>query len=134
MTLEPVVIDSCVFSQSTDFIYWLKGYHATKIISSITYAELQVYFIGKKKKDPTFFDSILKRSRIDVQWFRKGEALNTAYFGSASASFAENFRDFMIGSHASIAPWIVVTNNIRDFFFLGERVMLPNEFKNKHDG
>lgn len=134
MTLEPVVIDSCVFSSDTDFIHWLKGYHGKKVISSVTYAELQVYFISKKNKEPAFFDNIMRRSRIEVRWFRKDEALNTAYFGSNSDSFAEDFRDFMIGSHASIAPWVVITNNVKDFYFLEDRVKLPNEFKMEHDG
>lgn len=134
MTLEPVVIDSCVFSSSTDFIYWLKSYHGTKIISSITYAELQYYFIEKKKKEPIFFDNLLKKSSIEVKWFRKDEALGAALFGVASNSFAKDFRDFMIGSHASIAPWIVVTNNIKDFYFLNGRVKLPEDFKSEHGG
>ncbi len=133
MTLDPVVIDSCVFTQDRGFIYWLKTYHGRKIISSVTYAELQVYFLGAKKKEPSFFDGILRASRIEVEWFKKDHALITGMYGAESDSFAEDFRDFMIGSHASIAPWIVVTYNVSDFHFLNGRAKSPDDFRKEHD-
>ncbi|MHB1493066.1 MAG: hypothetical protein ACYCR7_02760 [Thermoplasmataceae archaeon] len=92
-----------------------------------------MYFIGHKHKEPSFFDNLLRKSKIEIEWFRAEEGLRTALTGIKLGSFAENFRDLTIGSHASIAPWIVVTNNIKDFDFLGDRVRLPDEFKRDND-
>jgi predicted nucleic acid-binding protein len=43
--------------------------------------------------------------------------------------FKDNFRDYMIASHAYLPPRIVITNNKKDFSFLGKRVKTPTEFK-----
>ncbi len=65
--------------------------------------------------------------------FKKDHALITGMYGAESDSFAEDFRDFMIGSHASIAPWIVVTYNVSDFHFLNGRAKSPDDFRKEHD-
>ena len=67
---------------------------------------------------------------IEIEWFRQIEAQKAADIGVNTGDFSENARDYMIGAHAYIAPWILITYNKRDFSFLGDRVKEPYEFMN----
>ena len=128
MSSPPIVIDTCSF-RDRDFVAGLAFYHGRKIISSITYAEMQLFFIYKKHRDSSHFDNILHDAGIEVQNYSKGNGLVTANFGGNMGSFSKQFRDYAIASHAHLPPWIVITNNIKDFAFLAERVMEPAEFR-----
>lgn len=128
MSLEPLVIDTCSFRDAA-FIASLRNYHGNKYISSITYAEMQVYLIGMKGKDPDFFDRLLRKSNIQIEWFRRDNALDSAFLGAQFGDFNKRARDYMIASHAYNPPWIVVTYNKKDFDFLTGRVFDPDEFK-----
>ncbi len=128
MNLEPLIIDTCVFRDSS-FIQKLKNYHGRKCISPITYVEMQIFLIGKKKKEQFYFDDLLKRAKIEIMTLRKEEAVAATVIGIGNGEFNKNSRDYMIASHAYTAPWIVITYNKRDFIYLGERVLNPDEFK-----
>lgn len=127
-SLPPIVIDTCVF-RDPGFIEWLKTYHNKKVISSVTYMEMQTFWIGKKNKDFRFFDRLLRLAGIEIQCYNKEQALATAEHRIRSNFNVKDMRDAMIASHASIAPWIVVTFNVKDFSFLGDRVLDPYKFK-----
>ena len=126
--MEPLIIDTCVFRDSS-FIYGLKNYHGRKCISPITYIEMQVYLMGRRKKLQFHFDKILDSSNIEILTLRKEEAIAAAEIGIRNGEFNRNSRDYMIAAHAYIAPWIVITHNKRDFAHLGDRVLDPDEFK-----
>ena len=113
----------------TEFRNPLYGYHGRKIISSITYAEMQVFLIFEKKKDESFFDGILNEAGVEIQNYSKSHGLITANFGGNMGEFSNMFRDYAIASHAFLPPWLVVTYNKKDFAFLMERVVSPTEFR-----
>lgn len=130
MSSPPIVIDTCSFRDS-NFVRKLATFHGRKVISTIAYSEMQVYLMYRKKKDSSYFDKILNNANIEIQDFSRENGLQTAIFGKDMGNFSKLFRDYAIASHAYLPPWIVVTNNKRDFEFMGERVMSPNEFMEK---
>lgn len=127
MSSPPIVIDTCSFRDRA-FIHRLGNYHGKKVISAITYSEMQVYLISEKKRDQSYFDGVLYGAGIDVESYSKVNGYRTAILGSDLGDFSRMFRDYSIASHAFIAPWVVVTNNKRDFSFLGDRVKDTVEF------
>ena len=64
---------------------------------------------------------------MTIEWFRKKEAIRTIEIALETGDFKRNARDYMIAAHASIPPWVVVTNNIKDFSFLGDRAKTPQQ-------
>lgn len=130
MSSPPIVIDTCSFRDS-NFIRKLASFHGRKVISTIAYSEMQVYLMLEKKKDSIYFDNMLKDADIEIQNFSKDNGLQTAIFGRDMGGFSKLFRDYAIASHAFLPPWIVVTYNKKDFDFMTERVMSPDEFANK---
>lgn len=127
----PIVVDTCSFD-NRDFVRWLASYHGRKIISVVSYAEIQAYFICKKNKDMSYFDKMLSEVNIEIEWFRKEEAMRTAILRcEIGGDIESNFRDLMIASHAYWPPWIVITYD-KDFSFLGDRVKTPEEFEKEH--
>jgi predicted nucleic acid-binding protein len=131
LSSPPIVIDTCSF-RDKDFIKRLSSYHGRKIISTITYAEMQFFLLFVKGKDSTYFDKILSMGGIEIEAYSKGQGLTTAKFGMDMGDFSKSFRDYAIASHASIPPWIVVTSNKKDFEFLNGRVMSPSEFRSSY--
>ncbi|MHB1709630.1 MAG: PIN domain-containing protein [Thermoplasmataceae archaeon] len=131
MSTPPIVIDTCSF-RDRNFIKTLGNYHGKKIISAITYSEMQIYLISKKKKEPSYFDRLLRGAGIEVEDYSKENGLQTALYGVDMGDFSRLFRDYSIASHAHIAPWIVVTYNVKDFSFLNDRVLTPQDFINDH--
>ena len=131
MSSPPIVIDTCSF-RDRDFIRGLPSYHGRKVISSITYAEMQVFLIFQKKKEESYFDGILIDAGVEIQNYSKNHGLITANFGGNMGEFSNMFRDYAIASHAFLPPWIVVTNNKKDFEFLSDRVLSPSEFRNQY--
>ncbi|MHB8360946.1 MAG: PIN domain-containing protein [Thermoplasmataceae archaeon] len=130
MSNPPIVIDTCFFRDKA-FIEYLSRYHEKKIISAITYSEMQIFLISKKRKESPYFDKMLYGAGIEVENYSKENGLTTALFGAEMGEFSRLFRDYSIASHAHIAPWIVVTYNIEDFAFLYDRVMNPQDFLKK---
>ena len=128
MSQPPIVIDSNVF-RDLSFINWLRSYHSRKVIPAIAYTEVLVYVTSVRGKTAGSFDALLRTAGIEIEWYRKEQARSAARFGADGGDFSQNARDYMIAAHASLAPWVVITNNIQDFSFLGDRVKTPYEFK-----
>ena len=90
---------------------------------------MQVFLIFEKKKEESYFDGILIEAGVEIQNYSKTHGLITANFGGNMGEFSNMFRDCAIASQAFLPPWIVVTNNKKDFEFLIERVLSPSEFR-----
>jgi hypothetical protein len=110
----PIILDTCAF-RGIGFIKRLKSFHGRKIISVVTYSEMQIHLMYKKGKKLTYFDDLLKLVKT-------------------------NFRDYLIASHAFLPPWLVITHNLKDFEYLEGRIKrnkikthlsVQEEFNNK---
>lgn len=66
---------------------------------------------------------------ITIEWFRHAEAKRAVEISLSNGNFSRNWRDYMIASHAYIAPWTAVTKNVKDFEWLGNRVKTPDEVR-----
>lgn len=129
MLHDPLVIDTCALRHK-DFLAWLVHYRGRKILPSIAYCEFCFYMIVIRNKSIGDANFILKCSGIEVEDFTKNLGSLVAYHcrEMEDPDFRENWRDFMIGAHASIAPIKLITDNIEDFSFLGDRVFEPHDF------
>jgi len=125
---DPIVLDTCVFDDR-DFIRRLRGYRGKKVLPAVAFCELLVYLMGKRGRTLEQVKKYLKAADITVEPFRFGEAVKAAEIGIMTGDFKENARDIMIASHAAIAPWKLITFNKKDFSFLGDRVISPQEFR-----
>lgn len=122
----PLVLDTCALTDRS-FWPWLKKYHGRKVLPSIAYTEISVYFVGSRNKTQEQVDSMLNGLGITVEWYRHVDARRAVEISLSNGDFSRNWRDYMIASHAYIAPWIVVTKNVKDFEWLGNRVKTPGE-------
>lgn len=122
----PLVLDTCAF-RDRSFWPWLKSYHGRKVLPSIAYTEISVYFVGSRNKTQGEVDHWLKGLGITIDWYRHTEAMRAVEISISMGDFSRNWRDYMIASHAFYAPWIVVTNNVKDFACLGDRVWTPSD-------
>lgn len=124
-----LVLDTCAM-RDTGFWKWLKRYNGRKVLPVVAYTELSVYFVGKRGKTQDEVDSLLHSLGIEIDWFRHDKARTAVRISVNMGDFHENWRDYMIASHAFTAPWTVVTNNVDDFAFLMPRVKTPYEIQN----
>jgi len=124
MTL-PLVLDTCSLIDK-DFRYWLRSYHDRKVLPSVVYLELSLYFRFKNKPQ-TYVDQLIRTLGASIEWFRKKEAQRTIEIALETGDFKKNARDYMIAAHADIPPWIVVTDDVDHFSFLGDRVKTPRQ-------
>ena len=99
------------------------------MIPAIAYTEVLVYVTGVKGKSAGSFDALLRTAGIEIGWYGKEQARAAARFGTDCGDFSQNARDYMIAAQAILAPWVVITNNTKDFNFLGDRVKTPYDFK-----
>lgn len=118
----PLVLDTNVFDVR-GFRHWLRGYPGEKILPVVAYAELGVHLRRKVSQD--VYDAGLAWSGILVEWLTPEIAAGAIDLGITRGDWGENARDYLIGAHALAAPRILVTNNGRDFDFVGERVETP---------
>jgi len=123
---DPLVLDSSVF-KFTDFIQWLRRHHGRKILPVVAYTEISVWYVSIKGKDQSYVDDIISRARIELEWYTPHIAWRAVEFASASGDFSDHARDYMIAAHAYTAPRMIVTENKKDFAFLGDRVCSPDE-------
>ncbi|MBI2078985.1 MAG: hypothetical protein HYT80_11555 [Euryarchaeota archaeon] len=109
----------------SDFRYWLQKYRGVKKLPVVAFVE---------------FAALLqpKRSMAQIMGFIRAAGLYIEDLGLdlghravASIGFAQegevfdwvkDWRDHVIASHAHTAPVILVTDNVEDFGFLGNRV------------
>jgi predicted nucleic acid-binding protein len=129
---DPIILDTCVFFDKA-FLHKLKTYHGEKVIPAVAYSELCVHFIKNKKKDDGFVDKVLRSMDIQIERFDAHNAKYAAKYCQDGPDFKKHNRDYFIGSHAWPPPKIMITNNTKDFIFLGKiRVMEPWTFINKY--
>lgn len=122
---DPLVLDTSAM-RDRSFVHWLAGYHGEKLLPAVAYTELSIYMTGSRNKTQAQVDHMLRSAGIKIEWYRVQDARVAARWAVMSGS-SENLQDFMIASRAVIAPWIVVTNNVKHFSFLGNRVKTPQE-------
>ncbi len=121
----PLVLDTNAVSDP-DFLNWLKEYTGEKLIPAFAYAEVVVYIL-KKKRSVRRFDHLLRTLGIRIEYFTPEKAKVAGQLGHRFGEFSEKARDYMIAAHAASAPRVLVTENKKDFTFLGKRVMNPDE-------
>ncbi len=123
VNLRPLVLDTNVLNDLS-FQRALGSYHGPKLLPAVAYAELAVHVLHR---DDTLenLDNILRRAGVDVAWFRHGHARTAARTGALVGDFSENARDHLIAAHAVGPDRVLVTHNITDFTFLGDRALTP---------
>ena len=130
----PLVMDTCAL-RNWDFMKWLGSYHGKKIISSIVYAEFSSHML-KRRMEQHKIIKFLRDAGIDITAFNEEHAQAAASFmyETTEEYYCEvckntNWNDCLIAAHAPLPPYILVTENTKDFYsLLGEkRVKTPNE-------
>lgn len=53
--------------------------------------------------------------------FKKDQALAAASYGAKGKDFKKNARDYFIGAHVYPPPRTLITDNIKDFWFIGDK-------------
>jgi len=124
---DPIILDTCVFSDKS-FLYKLEKYHGDKIIPAVAFCELYYHYLCTGKED--FILKLFSKLDIVIEEFDAVRAKNAALYSEGYGKFEENFRDYMIGSHAYPPPRKMITDNKKDFEFLKDRVLSPDELEN----
>lgn len=127
MAHPPIVLDTNVFRDS-GFIWWLKKYRGDRIVPVIVYCELAVHFI-EKTGDTAKLDGLLYGAGIAVNEMEREHARRAAEFAQGSPDWHQHWRDYMIAGYAAFEPWLVITENVRDFSCLLGRAIRPADFK-----
>ena len=128
----PLLIDTCALKQ-TDFLQWLKGYSSAKIMPSVAYMEYCIFMVETKKRPIEYVGGVLRSIGVSVQPFDKSKAEYAAEFMTERTRRRcrecgkMDWNDCMIAAHAPIAPTVLVTENVKDFPYLGGRVMSPRD-------
>ena len=124
----PLLLDACVFSDR-DFSEWLEDYHGRKVIPTVAYTELCYYLSGKKGWSLGRIRGYLLGLGIEIIRYSPDDADRIMPVAVQGGDFKQHKYDYMIASHGVFAPWIMVTNNIDHFYYLGSRVKTPREVK-----
>jgi predicted nucleic acid-binding protein len=128
MSNPPVVIDTNVFPFK-DMVHWLGSYRGDKIIPSVVYMELAVWYYAKDG-NLAKLEAMLRSAAIEIRDFDAHHAQSSAYFIKEHRIPKDKWKDAMIASFAANPPFILLTNNIRDFSpMLGKRAIPPYDFK-----
>jgi len=132
----PLLMDTCALSK--DFLKWLRTYHQTKTISSVTYMEYCVYMVGKSNKSFDEVLGVLKYAGISIEPFGKSQAEYATEFMTARtmercrSCDKLDWNDCMVSAHAPVAPTVLVTENTDDFPYLDGRVITPRDAMKKY--
>lgn len=127
MANPPVVLDSCVFADK-GFMRWLRTYRGAIEIPPVVYCELAVIAV-QRRGDTAQLDGLLRGANINVSDMQMDHGRKAAQLAAADPNWKQKWRDYMIAAHAYFAPHYLVTANVRDFVCLGDRVKLPQDFK-----
>lgn len=123
--MDPLVLDTNALADRS-FREALATYTGLKRVPAVAYTELAVLALARKGAiEP--LDRILREVGIEVERFQWDEARTAAWTGVEAGDFSENARDHLIGAHAASPPRILVSRNVDDFGFLGDRVLTPRE-------
>lgn len=126
MTRNPIVIDTCAF-RDREFVRWLRDYRGRKILPTAAYTELLVYFVGQKHRTKEDVRRWLGATDVEIEPMSSIHAEKAAEHGIEGDDFHDHAMDYLIGAHAHTAPLVLITNNKKDFGFLGARVWTPEE-------
>jgi len=128
MSNPPLVLDTNVFDYK-DMVHWLGSYRGDKIIPSVVYMELAVWYYAKEG-NLRKLDAMLRSAAIETRDFDVQHAQSCAYFIKEHRIPKDRWKDAMIAAYAANPPFILLTNDIRDFStMLGKRAMSPYDFK-----
>lgn len=122
---DPLILDTNVFSRK-DFLRWLDTYHGEKKLPVVAYAEICVDRINNGE-DVQNLRKLLNKLNITIERLDSKIAEVGALWGQRGEDFSDNARDYLIGAHAHTPPLKLITDNTRDFWFLKERVLTPDE-------
>lgn len=117
---DPIILDTCVFFDRS-FINGLKKYHGRIIVPAVAYCEL-LYSCNVKNKN---IDKLFGALSIEIEEFDARKAALAVKLSEGWGKWKENCKDYMIGAHANPAPRKLITFNVNDFEFLGDRVIEP---------
>lgn len=120
-----IAIDTNVLND-TSFLKWLVNNKVKAYLSSVGYMEL-VYHILKKNASIDQMHSTIDSIGIVICPFDKKLAMISAKAAIGRWDFAENARDYAIGSVPKEKDIPFITSNKRDFGWLSE-VHTPQEF------
>ncbi len=70
---------------------------------------------------------LLRRFGVEIEPLGQSQAQAAVETAVAAKDFKKSWRDHMIGGHAHTAPLKLVTHNVVDFAFLGNRVITPHQ-------
>lgn len=126
---DPIVIDTNAM-QDRGFRPWLYNYRGRKIFPLICFVELSV-FLRSRGRSIGAIKGLLKTLGVEIEPFHMKYAYIAIETGVAFHDFKKNWRDHMIGAHAHTAPLRLITYNQKDFQFLGDRVMSPQDAMQK---
>lgn len=118
----PLVLDTNAF-RTKGFLHWLRTYHGPKLLPAVAYAELGLFIRHRGTQEA--YDGMLAEHGIDVEWLDRERARTSIELALVHGDWDRNSRDYLIGAHAASPPRLLVTNNLKDFTFLGDRVRTP---------
>ncbi len=121
----PIVIDTSAVSDA-NFREWLYNYRGRKILPMVAFVEFSVYLRSRGKSQGQIV-GLLARFGIEIEPFGQAYAYRSIDTAVAARDFKKNWRDHMIAAHAHTAPLKLITYNVDDFSFLGNRVMSPTQ-------
>jgi predicted nucleic acid-binding protein len=120
---DPIVLDTSAISDQ-GFRGWLFSYRGRKILPMVAFVEFSV-FLRSRNRTHAQIMQVLRKLGIEIEPFGQKQA-NTAVDTSVQTrDFKKNWRDHMIAGHAHTPPLRLITYNVDDFRFLGNRVLTP---------
>lgn len=128
---DPIFLDTNCFSDKS-FINRLSGYFGRKMISSITYAELQYHFVINRRKKESALRASLNRNGIKIEPLRSNEIDQSIKFIASCNEhhpWNDHHMDYLISGHIFCQPTKLITQNVRDFYFLEENVIDMYDFQ-----
>lgn len=125
----PIIIDTNSLMEK-GFFHWCRSYRERKVLPIIAYCEYCVGYLTTGRKTVEEIDRVLNKAGIEIKPMRNQEAIQTAQIcgvvnSTKDPDFRNKWRDYMIGAYAINPPYLLVTNNIKDFKFLERRVVSP---------
>lgn len=118
----PLVLDTNAFT-TRGLLHWLGSYRGPKILPVVAYVELGMHWVPRRTQEG--YDGTLVSAGVTVEWLTTDQARLAIEISLAAGGFAQRSRDFLIGAHAASPPRVLVTNNLSDFEFLGDRARTP---------
>lgn len=121
----PIVIDTSAVSDG-NFRVWLYNYRGRKILPMVAFVEFSV-FLRSRGRSFDHILALLRRFGIEIEPMGQSQGLRAIETAVAARDFKKTWRDHMIAGHAHTAPFKLVTYNVDDFSFLGNRVITPKQ-------